>query len=463
MKGLRMKLFASMSIIVLVLSMLIIGVWAVEGGKQIHLKGSVDFTISDNNLYIRDIRRRKAGSTEQGTTIDNFLPGIVESTSFILKLGPLEADSDFELVIDVVNTTETTYQVNTTYNVTNGTIKASGKIEGDGVSLAQVTTADISGQIILNVEISVIGTVDIGEIEVPVDEYVPKIYDYFTFSKNSDGKSVTLTGYDKNSSDNTNIVIPATVSQNENEQWIDGNTYTVTAIADGDLSNGGVFTNSGITSIELPSTLTSIGVFAFLNCSSLTGGLNLGECTSLTSIGGAAFYGCSGFTDLILPEGLTSIGGLAFYNCSGLKGELNLGECTDLMSIGGSAFYGCSGFTDLILPEGLKSIGDTAFYGCSNLTNITLPEGLTSMGYGVFNSCSSLKSIILPESLTSMGYGVFRNCDSLDSVTFKNTKGWVVSTSPDMSNSSSVVVTNPNTNATYLKNDYVHYYWQRNV
>ena len=463
MKGLRMKLFASMSIIVLVLSMLIVGVWAVEEGKQIHLKGSVDFTISDNNLYIRDIRRRKAGSTEQGTTIDNFLPGIVESTSFILKLGPLEADSDFELVIDVVNTTETTYQVNTTYNVTNGTITASGKIEGDGVPLAQVTTADISGQIILNVEISVIGTVDIGEIEVPVDEYVPKIYDYFTFNKNSDGKSVTLTGYDKSLLDSTDIVIPATVSQNENEQWIEGNTYTVTAIADGDLSNGGVFTNSGITSIELPSTLTSIGRFAFLNCSSLTGGLNLGECTSLISIGSAAFYGCSGFTGLTLPEGLTSIWDLAFYNCSGLKGELNLGECTDLMSIGGSAFYGCSGFTDLILPEGLKSIGDMAFYGCSNLTNITLPEGLTSMGYGVFNSCSSLKSITLPSSLTSMGYGVFRNCDSLDSVTFKNTEGWKRSTSSDMSNSSYVDVTDPRTNATYLKNDYVHYYWQRNV
>ena len=370
--------------------------------------------MSDNNLYIRDIRRRKAGSTEQGTTIDNFLPGFVESTSFILKLGPLEADSDFELVIDVVNTTETTYQVNTTYNVTNGTITASGKIEGDGVPLAQVTTADISGQIILNVEISVIGTVDIGEIEVPVDEYVPKIYDYFTFSKNSDGKSVTLTGYDKSLLDSTDIVIPATVSQNENEQWIDGNTYTVTAIADGDFSNGGVFTNSGITSIELPSTLTSIGVFAFLNCSSLIGGLNLGECTSLTSIGGAAFYGCSGPTDLILPEGLTSI-------------------------------------------------GDTAFYGCSNLGSIILPESLISMGYGVFDSCSSLTSITLPSSLTSMGYNVFLNCDSLDSVTFKNTEGWQVSRSSDMSNSSSVVVTDPRTNATYLKNDYVHYYWQRNV
>ena len=462
MKGLRMKLFASMSIIVLVLSMLIIGVWAVEEGKQIHLKGSVDFTMSDNNLYIRDIRRRKAGSTEQGTTIDNFLPGFVESTSFILKLGPLEADSDFELVIDVVNTTETTYQVNTTYNVTNGTITASGKIEGNGVPLAQVTTADISGQIILNVEISVIGTVDIGEIEVPVDEYVPKIYDYFTFSKNSDGKSVTLTGYDKNLLDSTDIVIPATVSQNENEQWIEGGAYTVTAIADGDLSNGGVFTGSGITSIELPSTLTSIGLFAFLNCSGLTGDLNLGECTSL-SIGGAAFYGCSGFTGLTLPDSLMSIGDLAFYNCSGLKGELNLGECTSLTSIGYAAFQDCSGFTDLILPEGLISIGDTAFYGCSSLTSITLPEGLTSIGYGAFSGCSSLTSITLPESLTSMGYAVFRNCDSLASVTFENTTGWVVSTSPDMSNSSSVDVTNPNTNATYLKNDYVHYYWQRNV
>ena len=258
--------------------------------------------MSDNNLYIRDIRRRKAGSTEQGTTIDNFLPGFVESTSFILKLGPLEADSDFELVIDVVNTTETTYQVNTTYNVANGTIKASGKIEGDGVPLAQVTTADISGQIILNVTITSAGIVDLDQVDIPLTEYIPQVYDYFTFKANCDGKTVTLTAFDQSKADTTDIVIPAKVDLVDGV-WQDGNTYTVTIIADGG-SNTGVFEDSGITSVTFPSSLTSIGSYAFQYCSRLTS-VDLSGCTSLTSIGSFAFYGCRALESVVFPEGST--------------------------------------------------------------------------------------------------------------------------------------------------------------
>lgn len=65
-------------------------------------------------------------------------------------------------------------------------------------------------------------------------------------------------------------MIPATVSRNESGQWIEGNTYTVTAIASASLYLNGVFYNSGITSINLPSSITSIGSSAFFNCGNST-------------------------------------------------------------------------------------------------------------------------------------------------------------------------------------------------
>ena len=129
-------------------------------------------------------------------------------------------------------------------------------------------------------------------------------------------------------SDSTDVVIPATVSQNSSGEWIEGNTYTVTAIADGG-SNTGVFEDSGITSVTFPSSLTSIGRFAFYRCSGLTGELNLGGCTSLTSIGDYAFYGCSGLT-----------------------GELDFSNCTSLTSIGDFAFGYCSALESVVFPEG---------------------------------------------------------------------------------------------------------------
>ena len=194
-----------------------------------------------------------------------------------------------------------------------------------------------------------------------------------------------------------------------------------------------------LTSITIPDSVTSIGVFAFDYCISLT---NINIPDSVTSIGSYAFVGCSSLTSITIPEGVTSIGDYAFRWCTSLTsinipdGVTSIGrgvfsDCDSLTSItipdgvtsiGSGAFHNCDSLTSITIPEGVTSIGSTAFYNCDSLTSITIPEGVTSIGPGAFYWCTSLTSITIPESVTSIGDDAFYWCDSLTDVYYTGSK-----------------------------------------
>ena len=111
---------------------------------------------------------------------------------------------------------------------------------------------------------------------------------------------------------------------------------------------------------------------------------------SVTSIGDYAFRDCSGLTELTIPNSVTSIGNKAFRNCSGLT-ELTIPN--SVTSISDEAFYQCSGLTELTIPSSVTSIGDDAFYGCRGLTELTIPSSVTSIGNGAFYGCSGLTEV----------------------------------------------------------------------
>ena len=71
-------------------------------------------------------------------------------------------------------------------------------------------------------------------------------------------------------------------------------------------------------------------------------------------------------------------------------GEYAFGECTDLtsvtisnsvISIGRSAFEGCSGLATLTIPNSVTNIGRSVFKGCTGLTSMTIPKSITSLGF----------------------------------------------------------------------------------
>jgi len=172
--------------------------------------------------------------------------------------------------------------------------------------------------------------------------------------------------------------------------------------------------NTEITDLVIPNSVTSIGNYAFRNCSSLT---SVTIPNSVTSIGYEAFYGCSGLTSVTIGNSVTGIGSSAFRDCSGLT-SVTIGN--SVTSIGSSAFEGCSGLTSVTIPNSVTSIGDNAFYECRGLKSVTIPNSVTSIGSSAFWNCYSLTSVTIPNSVTSIGFAAFYNCSGLTSVTIPN-------------------------------------------
>ena len=148
-----------------------------------------------------------------------------------------------------------------------------------------------------------------------------------------------------------------------------------------------------------------------------------GVYTSNDKLGYAAFSGCSGLTSLTIPSSVTSIGESAFSGCSGLTSFTIPSSVT---SIGESAFYGCSGLTSFTIPSSVTSIGWGAFCGCSGLTSIYVyTEKLLNMGSDVFAGCDAKKcTVYVPKGtyddywLSEFGY--FENIVEFDPTGINN-------------------------------------------
>lgn len=104
----------------------------------------------------------------------------------------------------------------------------------------------------------------------------------------------------------------------------------------------------------------------------------------VTSIGEGAFRYCFGLSSIEIPDSVTEIWAYALGSCSGLT-SVTIGS--GVTSIGPYAFEYCSRLTSIIIPDSVKLICSYAFENCSNLTSVTIGSGVTSIEDAVFNCC----------------------------------------------------------------------------
>ena len=169
----------------------------------------------------------------------------------------------------------------------------------------------------------------------------------------------------------------------------------------------------GLTSITIPSSVTSLGELCFYGCRGLT---SITIPSSVTSLGGSCFSGCSGLTSITIPSSVTSLGDYCFSGCSGLT---SITIPSSVTSLGDYCFRNCDGFISITIPSSVTSLGGYCFYGCSGLTSITIPSSVTSLGDRCFYYCSGLTSITIPSSVTSLGDYCFSGCSGLETIYFK--------------------------------------------
>jgi hypothetical protein len=132
------------------------------------------------------------------------------------------------------------------------------------------------------------------------------------------------------------IVIPATVT-------VDGVECTIKSISTN------CFNRATMTSISLPNTITSIGIYSFRRCNSLT--------------------------SLTIPDSVTSLG-LSFVN-------------------------DCSNLETLILGSGASEIPNYTGSTCPKLSTVVIPEGVTKINQYCFGS--TFTSIDMPSTLSTIG------------------------------------------------------------
>lgn len=212
----------------------------------------------------------------------------------------------------------------------------------------------------------------------------------------------------------------------------------------------GVFANcSALTSVEIPSNVEIIEAAAFKGCTNLArvtfernSNLKIikgGYDTHYEHINYGAFTDCTALKSIEIPASVETIDVSAFLGCSQLK-TVSFESNSKLKEIGGAcswephgAFSNCIALSALEIPANVTTIGVAAFYGCSNLQQITFekPSMLNSLNnggansfamgryYGTFAKCTSLMAIEIPASIERLHNPMFSGCSNLTTISFE--------------------------------------------
>ena len=160
------------------------------------------------------------------------------------------------------------------------------------------------------------------------------------------------------------------------------------------LNKGAFYNCTGLTSVTIGNSVTSIGSSAFQYCYRLVEVYNKSSLTitaGSSNNGYVAYYAKNVYTTEDGSKLSTDENGYVIYT----NGEERI-----LVAYQGNE-------TNLILPDGITAINKYAFYYCSGLTSVTIPNSITSIDDYAFYNCSGLTSVTIPDIVTNIGQYAF--------------------------------------------------------
>lgn len=172
------------------------------------------------------------------------------------------------------------------------------------------------------------------------------------------------------------LAVPVTIMADDPVE-IDGIYYNL--ITKAKIANVTSNPNKYIGDLIIPATVTYNGV-----------------AYDVKEIESSAFANSTGLTSIEIPNSVTSIATDAFSGCTGLSSMIvalgnpvydSRDNCNAIIETSSNSLI--RGCTNTTIPFSVTSIGDNAFYGCYDLTSIDIPDGITSIGSNAFRDCSN--------------------------------------------------------------------------
>ena len=253
-----------------------------------------------------------------------------------------------------------------------------------------------------------------------------------------------------------NTLIPNDVTSIGAEAFIDCSGLTNIDLPIGLKSIGvNAFSATGLKEIEIPYSVDDIEALAFSGCSDLrlakvpnhvrlfeTDEYQFSNCCKIKeywvykygkanpavfkgnividhNIEAGEYKGCRKISSIKITNGVTKIGEHAFENCSNLESIIIPNSVT---YIGAAAFRGCKKLKSIKLPDQVKTIEKYSFEGCKRLEEIEMSPFTERIGRLAFSGCESLATMELPEMLLNVDIGLFDYCYSLREITIMNEK-----------------------------------------
>lgn len=242
--------------------------------------------------------------------------------------------------------------------------------------------------------------------------------------------------------------------------------YSVPAGVEG-IGNNAFRACIGITALNIPESVTYIGLSAMAYCPNLEaiqvaennsqytsldgvlyskdrtilmqypGGKPNGLCVvpqGTTSIWSAAFAKCKSLKEIQIPGSVQRIGDWTFLGCSNLVSITVYEENSKFFeSVDGVLFSkGChklirypagKGDTCYVIPESVERIGPGAFEGAVSLKHVAIPDSVTDIYLMAFSRCENLRRISIPDNVETLWPETFFGCSSLEKVSLPEKLG----------------------------------------
>ena len=160
-----------------------------------------------------------------------------------------------------------------------------------------------------------------------------------------------------------------------------------------------------LTKVILPKHLSVIGDRAFSNSDKLTSIIIPSEVKEIKQL---AFIG-TGLTTITIPTNVTSIGDSVFMECKNLE-DVVFETPSRVETIGDATFRDCTSLSFITIPSSITTISDSLFYNCTNLATVNIPNGVKTIGDKSFYKCTTLRTLTIPASVTRIRNFAFNSC-----------------------------------------------------